>query len=327
MAPPSFVRSARTLRRELDEDRDHGRGGDGLPVRRTPGRRRARGAARRRRPGRSSPPWRPTASCSGSVRCPWRSPRIPAGRGTYDAVLVLVKTYDTAAAAELAAPLVGPATVVATLQNGIGGADVLGEAFGPRARPGGRDVPGRHGPRARPHPPPHARRDVPGRRRRRRGAARRRAHRGRPAGAGARPRRAAHLEEAHEQLHGQLHLGAHRHVRRPDGGRRRDPRPAARHRHRGGRGRRRAGARPRPRGLRAHEHVRARLVGRRAAVDAPGRRGRGDARRSRRSTGRSSATPTRWGSTCPSTARWSRSSAAGSAPAGCAGSHLASSAA
>ena len=54
----------------------------------------------------------------------------PAGRGTYDAVLVLVKTYDTAAAAELAAPLVGPATVVATLQNGIGGADVLGEAFG-----------------------------------------------------------------------------------------------------------------------------------------------------------------------------------------------------
>ena len=55
----------------------------------------------------------------------------PAGRGTYDAVVVLVKTYDTAAAAELAAPLVGPATVVATLQNGIGGADVLAEAFGP----------------------------------------------------------------------------------------------------------------------------------------------------------------------------------------------------
>ena len=55
----------------------------------------------------------------------------PAGRGTYDAVLVLVKTYDTAAAAGLAAPLVGPATVVATLQNGIGGADVLAEAFGP----------------------------------------------------------------------------------------------------------------------------------------------------------------------------------------------------
>jgi 2-dehydropantoate 2-reductase len=55
----------------------------------------------------------------------------PSGRGTYDAILVLVKTYDTAAAAELAAPLVGPGTVVATLQNGIGGADVLREEFGP----------------------------------------------------------------------------------------------------------------------------------------------------------------------------------------------------
>jgi 2-dehydropantoate 2-reductase len=54
----------------------------------------------------------------------------PAGHGTCEAVLVLVKTYDTAAAAELAAPLVGPGTVVATLQNGIGGADVLVEAFG-----------------------------------------------------------------------------------------------------------------------------------------------------------------------------------------------------
>ena len=55
----------------------------------------------------------------------------PVGRGTFDAVVVLVKTYDTEAAAGLAAPLVGPATVVATLQNGIGGADVLAEAFGP----------------------------------------------------------------------------------------------------------------------------------------------------------------------------------------------------
>ena len=55
----------------------------------------------------------------------------PAGRGVQDAVLVLVKTYDTVAAARLAAPLVGPDTTVATLQNGVGGADVLVEAFGP----------------------------------------------------------------------------------------------------------------------------------------------------------------------------------------------------
>ena len=55
----------------------------------------------------------------------------PAGHAAVDAVLVLVKTYDTAAAARLARSLVGPETTVATLQNGIGGADVLIEAFGP----------------------------------------------------------------------------------------------------------------------------------------------------------------------------------------------------
>jgi 2-dehydropantoate 2-reductase len=54
----------------------------------------------------------------------------PDGHGPCDVVLVLVKTYDTAAAALLARPLVGPATTVATLQNGIGGADVLIAEFG-----------------------------------------------------------------------------------------------------------------------------------------------------------------------------------------------------
>ncbi len=54
----------------------------------------------------------------------------PAGHGVRDLVLFLVKTYDTAAAAALARPLVGPATTVATLQNGIGGADTLAAAFG-----------------------------------------------------------------------------------------------------------------------------------------------------------------------------------------------------
>jgi 2-dehydropantoate 2-reductase len=72
---------------------------------------------------------------AGGVRIGERSVPVavtadPAGHGPCDVVLVLVKTYDTAAAAALARPLVGPATVVATLQNGIGGADVLAEAFG-----------------------------------------------------------------------------------------------------------------------------------------------------------------------------------------------------
>jgi 2-dehydropantoate 2-reductase len=56
--------------------------------------------------------------------------RDPAGLQARDAVLFLVKTYDTADAARLAAPLVGPATTVASLQNGVGGADVLAQAFG-----------------------------------------------------------------------------------------------------------------------------------------------------------------------------------------------------
>jgi 2-dehydropantoate 2-reductase len=55
----------------------------------------------------------------------------PAGHGVHDVVLFLVKTYDTPAAAELARPLVGEGTAIATLQNGIGGADMLADAYGP----------------------------------------------------------------------------------------------------------------------------------------------------------------------------------------------------
>lgn len=54
----------------------------------------------------------------------------PASIGTVDAVVFFVKGYQTAAAAELAAPLVGESTVVATLQNGWGNGDVLAEYFG-----------------------------------------------------------------------------------------------------------------------------------------------------------------------------------------------------
>jgi 2-dehydropantoate 2-reductase len=48
----------------------------------------------------------------------------------YDAVLFFVKCYHTRAAADLASPLVGGDTVVATLQNGWGNGDVLAERFG-----------------------------------------------------------------------------------------------------------------------------------------------------------------------------------------------------
>jgi 2-dehydropantoate 2-reductase len=54
----------------------------------------------------------------------------PSGHGAHEVVLFLVKTYDTAAAAELARPLVGHGTVLATLQNGVGSDDVLAAAYG-----------------------------------------------------------------------------------------------------------------------------------------------------------------------------------------------------
>jgi 2-dehydropantoate 2-reductase len=55
----------------------------------------------------------------------------PGSIGVVDAVVFFVKCYHTDAAASLAAPLVGPDTVVATLQNGWGNGDVLARHFDP----------------------------------------------------------------------------------------------------------------------------------------------------------------------------------------------------
>jgi 2-dehydropantoate 2-reductase len=49
--------------------------------------------------------------------------------GQVDAVAFCVKCYHTESAVELARPLVGPETVVASLQNGWGNGDVLAQAF------------------------------------------------------------------------------------------------------------------------------------------------------------------------------------------------------
>jgi 2-dehydropantoate 2-reductase len=51
--------------------------------------------------------------------------------GTADAVLVCVKGYRTVDAAELVAPAVGPATIVASVQNGWGNGDALAQRFAP----------------------------------------------------------------------------------------------------------------------------------------------------------------------------------------------------
>jgi 2-dehydropantoate 2-reductase len=62
--------------------------------------------------------------------------RIPAassvdGVGPVDLVVFCVKCYHTTSAARLAQPIVGPETVVASLQNGWGNGDVLAEVYAP----------------------------------------------------------------------------------------------------------------------------------------------------------------------------------------------------
>jgi 2-dehydropantoate 2-reductase len=55
----------------------------------------------------------------------------PSEVGPVDLVVFFVKCYQTAEAAELARPLVGAETTVASLQNGWGNGDVLAAAFAP----------------------------------------------------------------------------------------------------------------------------------------------------------------------------------------------------
>ena len=55
----------------------------------------------------------------------------PSSVGIADVVVFFVKCYHTASAAETARPMVGPDTVVASLQNGWGNGDVLAGVFDP----------------------------------------------------------------------------------------------------------------------------------------------------------------------------------------------------
>ncbi len=68
--------------------------------------------------------------------------RVPADQdtaaiGPVDVVLFAVKTYDNATAIPLLAPLVGPSTVVVSLQNGVDSVDALAAAVGPEHVLGG----------------------------------------------------------------------------------------------------------------------------------------------------------------------------------------------
>ena len=61
----------------------------------------------------------------------------PARIGPVDVVIYTVKTYDNATAIPMMAPLVGPATTVLSLQNGVDSAEEIAAVIGERAVIGG----------------------------------------------------------------------------------------------------------------------------------------------------------------------------------------------
>lgn len=65
---------------------------------------------------------------------------VAAVRGVFDAILVTVKSYDTAAMARAVAPLLAPQGVVISLQNGLGNIEMLAERVGARRVLGGRVI-------------------------------------------------------------------------------------------------------------------------------------------------------------------------------------------
>ncbi len=58
----------------------------------------------------------------------------------FDAVLITTKAYDTASAVESVLPLVGPDTLVVSLQNGLGNLETISRIVGPERAVGGRVI-------------------------------------------------------------------------------------------------------------------------------------------------------------------------------------------
>lgn len=67
----------------------------------------------------------------GERRVPVRATTDPASLGVCDVVFFWVKCYQTDSAAAFASPLVGPETVVVSLQNGWGNGEVLARLYAP----------------------------------------------------------------------------------------------------------------------------------------------------------------------------------------------------
>jgi 2-dehydropantoate 2-reductase len=59
-----------------------------------------------------------------------RATTDPTAAGELDAVMIWTKSQDTDAALEVAAPMVGPRTLVASFQNGLGNVEKIAAAFG-----------------------------------------------------------------------------------------------------------------------------------------------------------------------------------------------------
>lgn len=66
----------------------------------------------------------------GEVRLPVRATDNPAAVGPVDLILLCVKTYDTASAIPSLPPLVGPQTLLLSVQNGIGNEEQVAAAIG-----------------------------------------------------------------------------------------------------------------------------------------------------------------------------------------------------
>ena len=66
---------------------------------------------------------------SGEIRAHPHATTDPVGEQSADVVFIFVKAQHSRSASELAEPLVGPATTVVSLQNGLGNADVIAERF------------------------------------------------------------------------------------------------------------------------------------------------------------------------------------------------------
>lgn len=77
-----------------------------------------------------SPSPRDTAAIPGSTRPSAHATDDPRTIGQADLILFCVKTYDTEPASKAIFPLVGPSTLILSLQNGVDSADKLGRDHG-----------------------------------------------------------------------------------------------------------------------------------------------------------------------------------------------------